>query len=115
MDKEFDFQTFLNSLSGLGYRETREGAELKHGDMLPLSDMRSRRKSNGTEVRVLASRMRARMADLLWWLDHGIRPGSMPLDDFLRMEPICKALIAKGELKIGALDIFTQARAEVPR
>jgi|ERR1035437_884078 hypothetical protein len=116
MDAEFDFPAFLNSLDGLSHIEIRLRAESKHAEMRPLSDMRSRRKRNGVEVRVLASRMQARMADLLCWLDTGTRPGSMPIEDFLRMEPICRALIARGEFKsAAALDIFTEARAEIAR
>jgi hypothetical protein len=115
MTTEFDFQAFLNSLEGLSIVEIRLRAESKHVEMRRLSDTRSRRKRDGEEVRVSASRMRARMADLLWWLDTGTRPGSMPFEDFLRMEPVCRALIARGEFKSAASDIFTKARAEIAR
>jgi hypothetical protein len=116
MDAEFDFQTFLNSLDGLSYVEIKLRAESKHAEMRPLSEMRSREKRNGEEVRVSAARMRARMADLLFWLDTGTRPAGMPIGDFLRMEPVCKALVARGEFKsAAALDIFTRARAEIAR
>jgi hypothetical protein len=115
MDAEFDFQAFLNSLDGLSYIEIRLRAESKHAEMRPLSEMRDRRKRDGEEVRVLALQMRHRMADLLHWLEHRTRPGSMPTEDFLRMEPICRALIARGEFKSADLDIFTKARAEIAR
>jgi hypothetical protein len=115
MDAEFDFQAFLSSLDGLTYVEIKLRAQSKHAEMRRLSEVRSRKKSHGVEVRDLAARMKARMADMLWWLDTGIRPGSIPLNDFLRMEPICKALIAQGNLKSGALEIFDQTRAEVAR
>jgi hypothetical protein len=116
MDAEFDFQAFLNSLKGLSIIEIRLRAESKHAEMRRLSDMRSRRKRDGEEVRVRASRMQARMSDLLFWLDTGTGPGGMPIHDFLRMEPVCKALVARGEFKsAAALDIFTEARAEIAR
>ena len=110
MDTRFDFPIFVSKLAGLSYREIVHLVKQKHAEIRPLSEMRSRQRSdNGEEIRNRASVMRGHMAAMTVLLGEHIKPGGMPDEEFLLLEPMCNELVAKGELPATILDWFKNA------
>lgn len=110
MDNEFDFPAFLDSLNGLSYREMKDKVIAKHQMMLRLSNNRSRKKLGGVEIRNLAARMQGQMSGILYFFEHFQKPGGMSDQDFLRLKPLCRALVEKGPFPPSALDAFKRPR-----
>lgn len=103
MKPEYDFDRYLSEIKEKDYFDI-----LKNVEQLGTNVERSSFGCNGAVGRREAGSLdfSKKSGELLWWLRTGTKPGSCSDLDFQKFKPLCERLVAKGQLKPSALQVF---------
>ncbi len=105
--QSFDFQVFLDEIKDLNYHEMILVCEARcmHLEKIPTHSKGAVgfRKDESLLLLLLLDHIKG----VLFWLKNGRKPSGLSKFDFIRLEPLCRNLIAKKQLKQTALSIFS--------
>ena len=87
MDSAFDFGAFIKSLQGLSDTDIKHKVTAKNAELRHLEN--SHKSWHVREEQT--TRFQGQLSGLLWWIDTGIKPGSMSEEDFA----LCRELIRR--------------------
>jgi hypothetical protein len=87
LDSTFDFTAFIVSLRGLSDTDIKHKVTAKHAELRHLENSHKSRHVREEQT----TRFQGQLSGLLWWIDTGIKPGSMSEEDFA----LCRELIKR--------------------
>lgn len=97
----YSFRDFLESIENLNFHEMREAVARRRAD----AELANSRKKV-LRVRAPAIKLAAQLAGLQAWMAMGLKANGMLDEDFALIEPLCRKLIEKKQLKPEALNLF---------
>ena len=105
MQRPYDFHSFIQKIKDKDYFEIIKDAE----EEVKFVESISYRKKGAVKAREMGStNYDHKIKEFLFWMRHGVKPGSSSESDFQLYQIVAEKLVEKGQFKSSILEMFNK-------